>query len=307
MSDIYDVLIIGSGPAGFTAGIYTSRGSLKTLIFEGWQPGGQLTTTTEVENFPGFKDGIMGSQLMSEMRAQAARFGTEYVTKDVTKVDFSSQPLKVYVGDEEYQGKTVIIATGAKPRMLGIPSEQTFWAKGVSSCATCDGFFFRDKTVAVIGGGDSAMEEANFLTKFANKVYLVNRSDKFRASEIMIDRVKANQKVEILSNKTIDEILGDTKVTGLRLKDTQSGETSEVEVDGMFLAIGHLPVTDLFKDHIELDSAGFIVQKEHTMTSVPGVFVAGDVADHRYRQAITSAGTGCMASIDAKKWLEENE
>ncbi|MCK5608925.1 FAD-dependent oxidoreductase, partial [Candidatus Pacearchaeota archaeon] len=233
MNDIYDVIVIGSGPAGFTAGIYSSRANLKTLIFEGWQPGGQLTTTTEVENFPGFKDGIMGPQLMTEMRAQAARFGVEYVTKDVTKVDFSSQPLKVYVDEEEYLAKTVIIATGAKPRMLGLESEKTFWAKGVSACATCDGFFFKEKVVAVIGGGDSAMEEANFLTKFATKVYLVNRTENFRASEIMIDRVKANEKIEILMNKTVDEVLGDAKVTGLRLKDTQSGETSEIEVDGM--------------------------------------------------------------------------
>ncbi len=307
MNDIYDVIVIGSGPAGFTAGIYSSRANLKTLIFEGWQPGGQLTTTTEVENFPGFKDGIMGPQLMTEMRAQAARFGVEYVTKDVTKVDFSSQPLKVYVDEEEYLAKTVIIATGAKPRMLGLESEKTFWAKGVSACATCDGFFFKEKVVAVIGGGDSAMEEANFLTKFATKVYLVNRTENFRASEIMIDRVKANEKIEILMNKTVDEVLGDAKVTGLRLKDTQSGETSEIEVDGMFLAIGHIPVTDLFKDQVELDKTGFIVQKEHTMTSVPGVFAAGDVADHRYRQGITSAGSGCMASIDAKKWMEDNE
>ncbi len=306
MAEIYDTLIIGSGPAGFTAGIYSSRANLKTLIFEGWQPGGQLTTTTEVENFPGFKDGIMGPQLMTEMRAQAARFGVEYVTKDVTKVDFSSQPLKVYVGEEEYLGKTVIIATGAKPRMLGLESEKTFWAKGVSACATCDGFFFKEKVVAVIGGGDSAMEEAGFLTKFASKVYLIHRSENFRASEIMIDRVKANEKIEILMNKTVDEVLGDAKVTGLKLKDNQSGEASEIEVDGMFLAIGHLPVTDLFKDQVELDATGFIVQKEHTMTSAPGVFAAGDVSDHRYRQGITSAGTGCMASIDAKKWMEDN-
>lgn len=305
MSEVYDVIIIGSGPAGFSAAVYTGRANLKTLLFEGWQPGGQLTTTTLVENYAGFKDGIQGPRLMQEMRGQAERFGVEYVSKDVTRVDFSGDPKKVYVGDEEYQGKTVIIATGAKPRMLGLESEKKFWAKGVSACATCDGFFFKEKVVAVIGGGDSAMEEGNFLTKFASKVYIINRTDQFRASKIMLERAQKNEKIEILTNKVVDEVLGDTKVTGLRLKDPQSGETSEIQVDGMFLAIGHIPVTDLFKGQIELDELGFIVQKEYTMTSVPGVFSAGDVSDHRYRQAITSAGSGCEASIDAKKWLEQ--
>ncbi len=307
MSDIYDVIIIGSGPAGFSAGVYSGRANLKTLLFEGWQPGGQLTTTTVVENYAGFKDGIQGPQLMSEMRGQAERFGVEYVTKDVTRVDFSGQPLKVYVDDEEYQSKSIIISTGAKPRRLGLPSEDKLWAKGVSSCATCDGFFFKNKVVAVIGGGDSAMEEGTFLTKFASKVYIINRTDNFRASDIMLKRAQDNEKVEILSGKAIDEVLGDNNVTGLRIKDATSGETSELKVDGMFLAIGHIPVTDLFKDQIELDDLGFITLKENTMTSVPGVFAAGDVTDHRYRQAITSAGEGCKASIDAKKWLAEQE
>ncbi|MBU1018162.1 thioredoxin-disulfide reductase [Patescibacteria group bacterium] len=307
MSEIYDVLIIGSGPAGLSAAVYTGRANLKTLLFEGWQPGGQLTTTTVVENYAGFKDGIQGTQLMAEMRGQAERFGVEYVSKDITKVDFSGQPLKVYVGDEEYQGKTVIIATGAKPRRLGLPSEDKLWAKGVSACATCDGFFFKDKVVAVIGGGDSAMEEGTFLTKFAGKVYIINRTDNFRASEIMLKRAQDNEKVEVLSGKAIDEVLGDNNVTGLRLKDTQSGEISELKIDGMFLAIGHIPVTDLFKDQIELDELGFVILKKNTMTSVPGVFAAGDVSDHRYRQAITSAGEGCKASIDAKKWLAEQD
>ena len=302
---IYDVIIIGSGPSGFTAGIYASRASLTTLIFEGWQPGGQLTTTTLVENFPGFKDGIQGPQLMTEMKEQGKRFGAEFIPKDVTKVDFSSQPLKVYVGDEEYQAKSVIISTGAKPRKLGLESEEKLWAKGVSSCATCDGFFFKEKVVAVIGGGDSAMEEADFLTKFATKVYLVHRREEFRASAIMIERMKNNEKIEVLINKTVDEVLGENHVTGLRLKDTQNNETSEIEVDGMFLAIGHIPVTELFKDQIELDDHGFIAQKENTMTSVAGVFAAGDVVDNRYRQAVTSAGSGCMAAIDAKKFLED--
>ncbi len=307
MSEIYDVIIIGSGPSGLTAAVYSGRANLTTLLFEGWQPGGQLTTTTVVENFPGFKEGIQGTQLMMEMKEQAKRFGVEYVSKDVTKVDFSGNPKKIYVGDEEYQAKTVIISTGARPRMLGLESEKKFWAKGVSACATCDGFFFKDKVVAVMGGGDSAMEEANFLTKFATKVYIINRTDQFRASQIMLDRVKANEKIEMLSSKVVDEVLGDTKVTGLRLKDYASGEMSEIEVDGMFLAIGHIPVTELFKNEVELDSMGFVVQKENTMTSVSGVFSAGDVSDHRYRQAITSAGSGCMASIDAKKWLEDNK
>lgn len=304
---MYDVIIIGSGPSGFTAAIYASRANLKTLVFEGWQPGGQLTTTTVIENFPGFKDGIQGPQLMNEMREQAKRFGTEFIQKDVTKVDFGTKPFKIYAGDTEYLAKSVIISTGAKPRTLGIPSEVKFWAKGVSTCATCDGFFFKNKTVAILGGGDTAMEEANFLTRFASKVYLIHRREEFRASEIMIDRTKKNEKIEILTSKTVDEILGDNRVTGLLLSDAKTGEKSELKLDGVFLAIGHTPVTDLFKDKIELNKEGFIVQKEHTMTSVSGVFAAGDVADHRYRQAITSAGSGCMAAMDAKKWLENNE
>ncbi len=304
MDNKYDVIIIGSGPAGDTAAIYASRANLKVLCFEGWQPGGQLTITTTVENYPGFENGIDGKQLMQEMKKQAAVFGTEYVAKDITKVDFSSQPLKVYAGDDEYQAKAVIIATGAKPRKLGLESEEKLWAKGVSACATCDGFFFRDKTVAVIGGGDSAMEEANFLTKFATKVYLIHRREEFKASKVMLDRVNANEKIEILINKGVDEVLGDQKVTGLRLKDTQSGETSELPLDGMFLAIGHLPVTELF-DTIEKDDLKYIVHKEHTMTNIPGVFAAGDCVDHRYRQAITAAGMGCQAAIDVARWMED--
>jgi len=304
MSDIKDIIIIGTGPAGYTAAIYASRANLKVLNFEGWQPGGQLTITTTVENYPGFEKGIDGNQLMQEMKKQAAVFGTEYVAKDVTKVDFSSQPLKVYAGDDEYQAKAVIIATGAKPRRLGLESEEKLWAKGVSACATCDGFFFRDKTVAVIGGGDSAMEEANFLTKFASKVYLIHRREEFKASEIMLDRVKANEKIEILTNKGIDEVLGDQNVTGLRLKDIQSGETSELPLDGMFLAIGHIPVTELF-DTVEKNKLGYITHKENTMTNITGVFAAGDCVDYRYRQAVTAAGMGCQAAIDAARWMEE--
>ncbi len=303
MSNLYDVIIIGAGPAGYTAAIYAARANLKVLCFEGWQPGGQLTTTTTVENFPGFEKGIDGQQLMKEMKGQAAVFGTEYITKDVTRVDFSRHPSKVYVGDDEYEARSVIIATGAKPRKLGLESEERLWAKGVSSCATCDGFFYREKTVAVIGGGDSAMEEANFLTKFATKVYLINRSENFKASKIMYDRASSNEKIEILTNKVVEEVLGEEKVTGLKLKDTQSGENSEVSLDGMFLAIGHIPVTELFGE-IEKDELGYIIHKENTMTNLRGVFAAGDCVDHRYRQAVTAAAMGCQAAIDAERWLE---
>ena len=305
MSKIYDVIVIGAGPAGYTACLYSSRADLSVLCFEGWQPGGQLTTTTVIENYPGFEHGIDGKELMKNMRAQAAVFGTEYITKDVTKVDFSIQPFKVYVGDEEYQSKSIIIATGAKPKKLGLESEERLWARGVSSCATCDGFFFRDKKVAVIGGGDSAMEEATFLTKFASKVYLIHRRDEFRASKIMIDRAMKNEKIEILTNKGVEEVLGDKKVSGLKLKDIQTGEVSELELEGMFLAIGHLPVTALFEG-VDKDAEGYVKHRENTMTNIPGVFAAGDCVDHRYRQAITAAGMGCQASIDVERWLSEN-
>ena len=273
MSDntVYDVLIIGAGPAGYTAGIYSSRGNLKTLCFEGWQPGGWLTTTTMVENFPGFKDGIMGPQLMADMRAQAERFGVQFVQKSVTKVDFSSHPFKVFADEEQYLAQSVIIALGAKARRLGLPSEDRLWGKGVTTCATCDGFFYKGKTVAVIGGGDTSMEEAHFLTKFASKVYLLNRTDTFKASAVMLDRIKQEPKIEIRTNQVVDEVLGDKKVTGLRLKDTKTGQLSELPVDGMFLAIGQIPSTEILKGQIELDPLGFVLQKKHTHTSVPGM------------------------------------
>jgi len=306
MAEIVDVLIIGAGPAGYTAGIYSSRANLKTLCIEGWQPGGWLTTTTIVENFPGFKDGIMGSQLMADMRAQAERFGVQFVQKDVTKVDFSKQPFEVSVEDQTYSAKSVIIATGSKARRLGLPSESKLWGKGVASCATCDGFFYRGKTVAVIGGGDTAMEEANFLTKFATKVYLLNREDAFKASAIMVEHAKKNPKIEFQMNATVEEVLGDKKVTGLKIKDLKSGKVSELPLDGMFLAIGQVPSTDFLKGQVELDKWGFITFKEHTMTNVPGVFAAGDCADFRYKQGIVAAGSGARAAIDAKLWLEEN-
>ena len=306
MADIYDVIIIGSGPAGDTAALYASRASLKVLVLEGWQPGGQLTTTTVVENYPGFRDGVDGNKLMGEMKAQAQRFGAEYIVKDVNKVDFSGRPFKVMTSDSEYEGKSVIIATGAKSRMLGLESETRLFAKGVSTCATCDGFFFKGKPLAILGGGDSAMEEGMFLTKFATKVYLIHRREKFRASKIMLDRAKANDKMEFMLNKTVEEVLGENSVTGLRLKDTQTGETTDLEVSGMFLAIGHVPSTKFLDGVIDLDDAGYIVHKEHTMTNVEGVFAAGDCVDSRYRQAVTAAGDGCMAAMDVEKWLEAN-
>ena len=302
---MYDVIIIGAGPAGYTAALYASRANLNVLLFEGWQPGGQLTTTTEVENFPGHKDGITGRDLMKEIRAQAERFGAKYITKNVTVADFSNKPFKVHSDGEDYIAKSIIIATGAKPRMLGLDSEKRLWSKGVSACATCDGFFFRDKTVAVIGAGDSALEEAGFLTKFCNKVYLINRSEEFKGSAIMVDRVKANEKVEIILNKNTEEILGENNVTGLRLKDSVTGEESTLDLDGVFLAIGHIPVTELFD--VEKDRGGYVLKKENTMTSVDGVFVAGDCADSRYQQAITAAGSGAKAAIDVERWLESQE
>lgn len=304
MADIYDVLIIGAGPAGYTAGLYAARANLKVLCLEGWQPGGQLTTTTVIENFPGFRDGVDGKLLMQTMRDQAERFGVGYAGGEVTRVDFSGRPFRVYTGETEYRGRSVIIATGAKSRTLGLPSEQRLWAKGVSTCATCDGFFFRGKTVAVIGGGDSAMEEAGFLTNHAAKVYVIHRRDAFRASKIMVDRVKANPKVELLLNKTVEDVLGDNKVTGLQLKDAQTGETSTLPLDGMFFAIGHDPATGFLAGAVETDEAGYVLHKQNTMTNIDGVFAAGDCVDHRYRQAITAAGDGCMAAMDAEKWLE---
>ncbi|QQR83758.1 thioredoxin-disulfide reductase [Candidatus Peregrinibacteria bacterium] len=304
MSDLYDVLVIGAGPAGYTAALYASRGNLKVLCLEGWQPGGQLTTTTVIENFPGFRDGKDGKELMKEMRDQAARFGTDYITANVSKVDFSARPFKVWVGDAVYQGRSVIIATGAKSRMLGLESEARLFSKGVSTCATCDGFFFKNKVVALLGGGDSAMEEAGFMTKYASKVYLIHRRSEFRASKIMQDRVKDNEKIEILTNKTVEEILGESVVSGIRLKDTQTGALSTLELQGVFLAIGHIPSTQLFEAVIEMDADQYILHKNHTMTNIEGVFAAGDCVDHRYRQAITAAADGCRAAMDAEKWLE---
>lgn len=307
------VIIIGSGPAGLTAAIYASRANLSPLIFEGIQPGGQLTITTEVENYPGFEHGIQGPELMDVMRKQAVRFGTESQFKIVSKVDFSQRPFKIWVDEELYTADSVIVSTGASAKWLDIPSEKEFSGYGVSACATCDGFFFRDQEVYVVGGGDTAMEEASFLTKFAKKLTLIHRREEFRASKVMQDRVLNNPKVSVEWNSVVDEVLGivennKKKMTGLKLKNVKTGEVKEVKADGLFLAIGHTPNTEIFKGILDMHENGYLkVQAGSTKTNIEGVFAAGDVADHYYRQAITAAGSGCMAAIDAERWLVERE
>jgi len=299
------VLIIGSGPAGLTAAIYAARAGLEPLMIEGMERGGQLMITTDVENFPGFPDGVMGPDLMDQIRKQAERFGTRIVSSDVSKVDFSQRPHKAWVGKDLYEADSIIISTGASARWLGVTGEERLRGLGVSACATCDGFFFRDKELVVVGGGDTAMEEAIFLTKFASKLTIVHRRDEFRASTIMGERVVNHPKIEVAWNSTLEEVLGDQFVTGVVLKDTVTGETREMSTDGVFIAIGHTPNTGVFAGQIELDESGYIVTEPgKTETSVEGVYAAGDVSDSVYRQAITAAGVGCQAALDAERWLE---
>ncbi|MCS5687586.1 MAG: thioredoxin-disulfide reductase [Acidimicrobiales bacterium] len=313
MNDIRDVIIIGSGPAGLTAAIYAARANMTPLVIEGEpsstsdQPGGQLMLTTDVENFPGFPDGIMGPELMTQFRSQAARFGAEFVTRKVTRVDFSARPFQIWVGEDQYQAQTVIVSTGAQSLMLGLPNEQRLLGHGLSTCATCDGFFFRDQEIAVVGGGDSAVEEATFLTRFASKVYLIHRRDELRASKIMRDRAFANPKLEILWNSQVVEIEGDKKLSGVILEDTVTHIRESLSLQGLFIAIGHRPNTDLFQGQLELKENGYLVTEPDTSkTKVAGVFACGDVQDDYYRQAVTAAGSGCMAAIDAERWLEEH-
>jgi len=307
-TDVRDLIIVGGGPAGYTAALYAARANLRPLVIEGFQWGGQLMITSDVENYPGYADGVLGPEMMADFRRQAERFEADFVTDDVTRVNFSARPFRVWVGDEEHRARAVIVATGATARQLGLESEERLQGRGVSYCAVCDAAFFRDKDVVVIGGGDSAMEEGTFLTKFARKVTIVHRRDEFRASPIMLDRARANEKVEFVTNAVVDEVLGDSSVEAVRLRDTRSGETRDVDAQGLFVAVGHDPTTSLFLDQLDHDPAGYLVTKPgSTATNIPGVFAAGDVQDHVYRQAVTAAGSGCMAALDAERFLAAEE
>jgi len=305
---MHNVVIIGSGCAGLTAAIYAARANLKPLVLDGHEPGGQLSLTTHVENYPGFPDGIMGPELIENMRKQAQRFGAEFKAGAVTEVDLTNRPFKITAGKETYQSLSVIVAAGASARLLGLPGEKELIGRGLSTCATCDGYFFRGKPIAVVGGGDTAMEEANFLSRYASRVYLIHRREEFRASKIMIDRARANEKVEFVVPYVVDELLSPEKVvTGVRLKHAKTGEKREIELHGVFVAIGHDPNSTAFRGKLETDKNGYIIPRHGSLTNVPGVFVAGDVQDHRYRQAVTAAGSGCMAALDAEKFLEEHK
>jgi thioredoxin reductase (NADPH) len=305
---MYNVVIIGSGCAGLTAAIYAARANLKPLVLEGHEPGGQLSLTTHVENFPGFPDGIMGPEFIENMRKQAQKFGAEFKAGALTEVDVSKRPFKVIAGKETYETQALIVAAGASARLLGLKGEKELIGHGLSTCATCDGYFFRDKPIAVVGGGDSAMEEANFLSRYASEVYLVHRRNEFRASKIMIDRAKANPKVEFVTPFAVEEILAPSgHVEGVRLRHQQTKEPREIALHGVFVAIGHDPNSIVFKGKLEMDSNGYLLAKHGSLTAIPGIFVAGDVQDHRYRQAVTAAGSGCMAAIDAEKFLEEHK
>ncbi len=311
--EIYDVVVLGSGPAGLTAALYASRANLKVIVLEGLQPGGQLTITTEVENFPGFENGVQGPEMMDIFRRQAQRFGAETVFEIATKVDFSKRPFTIYTANgKEFKSKAVIIATGASAKLLGLPSEQKYWGAGISACANCDGFFYRGKKVFVVGGGDTALEEAIYLTNHASSVTVIHRRNEFRASKIMVDRAKSNPKITFILDSVVEELLGEEKngiksLTGIKIRNVKTNEISEHSADGVFIAIGHKPNTDIFKEIINLDENGYIITEgKSTYTNIPGVFACGDVQDHVYRQAVTAAGSGCMAAIDCERWLNAN-
>jgi thioredoxin reductase (NADPH) len=303
-TDVREVIVIGGAAAGYTAALYAARANMEPLVIEGVSWGGQLMITSDVENYPGYPEGVLGPEMMQEFRKQAERFGTEFLTDDVTKVDFTERPFRVWVGDDEYRAETVIVATGANARQLGLESERKLQGRGVSYCAVCDAAFFRDKDVVVVGGGDSAMEEATFLAKFASKVTVVHRRDAFRASQIMTDRAQATENVEFVLDSVVEEVLGEGLVTGVVVRNVKTDERTEIPADGFFVAIGHDPTTELFKGQLDMDESGYLVTKgKTTETNVPGVFAAGDVQDHVYRQAVTAAGSGCMAALDAERWL----